>query len=271
MSFVVFCLFHRNIFLLFWYLVFSEKEMPISHITNTLTATCVGSLKRFWSRSPFFFFCSFPFTPPLSSLLFLPPTISVVFSIFSFFIFLSLNSNHLNNESGKTSRGKRCPWARRRETTTTQYFFGREKKRPFVTLRRLRPFHAHDYLVAPAQDCATRPAYKYKGLTTIRSMIPVMMISFVISFFSILSQLVTCFVSYRSFSFLLFFLFNFVSASFLYFYSITFVYLLVASNYNYIVHWHEISLDGSDLSCAGIRKKRDALLKKLHHLWNRIN
>lgn len=109
MSFVVFCLFHRNIFLLFWYLVFSEKEMPISHITNTLTATCVGSLKRFWSRSPFFFFCSFPFTPPLSSLLFLPPTISVVFSIFSFFIFLSLNSNHLNNESGKTSRGKRCP------------------------------------------------------------------------------------------------------------------------------------------------------------------
>lgn len=109
MSFVVFCLFHRNIFLLFWYLVFSEKEIPISHITNTLTATCVGSLKRFWSRSPFFFFCSFPFTPPLSSLLFLPPTISVVFSIFSFFIFLSLNSNHLNNESGKTSRGKRCP------------------------------------------------------------------------------------------------------------------------------------------------------------------
>lgn len=85
-------------------------------------------------------------------------------------------------------------------------------------------------------------------------------------FFSIFSQLVTCFVSYRSFSFLLFFLFNFVSGSFFYLLSISFVYLLVGSNYNYIVRKHEISLDGSDLSCVGIRKKRDALLKKLHHL-----
>lgn len=216
MSFVVFCLFHCNIFLLFWYLVFSEKEMPISHITNTLTATCVGSLKRFWSRSPFFIFCSFSFTPPLSSLLFLPPTISVVFSIFLFFIFLSLNSNHLNNESGKTSRGKRCPWARRRETTTTQCFFGREKKRPFVALRRLRPFHAHDYLVAPAQDCVTRPAYKYKGLTTIRSMIPVMMISFVISFFLFFRSLllvsypIVHFRSYSSFCLISFLVLSFI-------------------------------------------------------------
>lgn len=37
--------------------------------------------------------------------------------------------------------------------------------------------------------------------------------------FSILSQFVTCFVSYRLSSFLLFLLFNFVSGSFLYFYS----------------------------------------------------
>ena len=48
-------------------------------------------------------------------------------------------------KAAKTSRGKRCPWARRRETTTAQYFFGREKEWRFVALRRLRTFHAHDY------------------------------------------------------------------------------------------------------------------------------
>ena len=53
-----FCLFHCNIFLVFWYFVFSEKEK--AHLAGNERVNCDAWLKRFRSRSPFSLFF-FPF------------------------------------------------------------------------------------------------------------------------------------------------------------------------------------------------------------------
>ena len=124
---------------------------------------------------------------------------------------------------------------------------------PFVVFV---PFTPTITLVAPAQDYATRPAFtdtKDQLENTLDDYNRGDLFRFLFLFFR---TLLLCLPFYRSFLFpLIFFLFCSFLTSFL-----VHSYFLIGRK-ECVEH-----VDGSDPSCAGISKKRDALLKKLHRL-----
>ena len=161
--FSFFFLFFESVFLLcIHYLSFvvvdvffssSKKEKPTSQWQHAFTGRAHGFKKRY----PSTFSLLQLFSLVRSSFLF-------IYLCIFFFLCLSLNSNHLNNESGKTSRGKRCPWARRRETTTLFFCFFRREEKKMEKIHVRRPSSSSSLsrprlLVAPAQDWATRSVF----------------------------------------------------------------------------------------------------------------